>query len=320
MTQNKDGKVKVAVFGHGFLGKWHAQKASVLESAELVLIVEPNREQHDSIRQSYPHSEVVESFHGHEDKFEAAVIATPTSIHHELCRELLKASKHVFCEKPMTSTYAQALELTDLRTEYLVFQVGHSERCHPVWERENLWRPFTQGAASFEFSRVAPFKGRATDVDVVQDLMIHDIDLMLWLTGEDPISVEAKGFKIRTDRWDHVEANFTFASGKKARISVGRNHVTEERQARFINEAGVVELDLMHEKIKSCSKDAPPGPEGVELVELEKRDHLLIEQEHFYRSILEHSPAFVGIEAGAKAVLLIEKTLQSVEKSQRIEL
>jgi predicted dehydrogenase len=320
MAENEESKVKVAVFGHGFLGKWHAQKASVLESSELTLIVEPNPEQHDSIRQSYPNAEVVETFHGHEEKFEAAVLATPTSTHYQLCRELLKASKHVFCEKPVTSTYAEASELKELIAEHLVFQVGHSERCHAVWERENLWRPFTQEAASFEFSRIAPFKGRATDVDVVQDLMIHDIDLMLWLSGENPISVAAKGFKIRTDKWDHVEADFSFASGKKARITVGRSHVVEERQARFINEFGVAELDLMSEQIRSCARDAAPGPEGVDLIQLEKRDHLLIEQEYFYQSILEHSPPFVGIDDGANAVYLVEKTLQSLAQAQSIEL
>lgn len=315
-----DKKVKVAVFGHGFLGKWHAQKAELLKSSELVLIVEPNLNHHDQIKQSYPNAIVAETFHGHENKFEAAIVATPTSIHYGLCCELLKASKHVFCEKPVTSTYDQALELEKLKTEYLVFQVGHSERCHAVWENEQAWRPFTQGAASFEFSRVAPFKGRATDVDVVQDLMIHDIDLMLWLTGEDPISVSAMGFKIRTDKWDHVSADFMFASGKKARITVGRNHVIEERQVRFINNVGAVELDLMSEKVKSCSKECAPGPEGVELLELEKRDHLLIEQEHFFRSILEHSPAFVGLLDGAKAVYLVEKTLQSLDQGQSVEL
>lgn len=318
MSQNE--KVKVAVFGHGFLGKWHTQKASVLDSSELVLIVEPNLQLHDQIRQSYPNVQVVESFHAHEDKFEAAVIATPTSIHHQLCKELLNASKHIFCEKPVTSTYADAQELKELKPDHLVFQVGHSERCHPVWERDELWRTFTQGAASFEFSRVAPFKGRATDVDVVQDLMIHDIDLLLWLSGESPTSVNAKGFKIRTEKWDHVEADFFFASGKKARLTVGRNHVAEERRARFINEAGVAEMDLMCEQLKTCTKHAAPGAEGVQLLELEKRDHLLIEQEHFYRSILEHSPAFVGLEEGARAVLLVEKTLESLDKGQSIEL
>lgn len=320
MAHKKGGKIKVAVFGHGFLGKWHAQKSSLLESSELVLIVEPNADQHNLIQKSHPSVEVVKNFQGHEDKFEAAIIATPTSLHHDICRDLLKASKHVFCEKPMTSTYNQAQELIDMKKEHLVFQVGHSERCHPVWENENLWRPFTKGDASFEFSRIAPFKARATDVDVVQDLMIHDIDLMLWLTEEKPVSVDAKGLKIRTDKWDHVEANFTFPSGKRARLCVGRAHVTEERQVRFVNEFGAVEFDLMQEKIKCCPKDAPAGPEGVQMIQLEKRDHLLIEQEHFFRSILEHSPAFVGIEAGAKAVLLVEKTLESVEKSQKIEL
>lgn len=317
---NQKNQVNVAIFGHGFLGKWHTQKAKVLESSQLKLIVEPNEKMHQEISETYPDVKVVTDFRGHEDLFEAAIVATPTSIHFDLCLDLLKSEKHVFCEKPVTSTYKQSLELQKILPSYLVFQVGHSERCHEVWEKDQSWRPYLEGKASLEFTRVAPFKGRATDVDVVQDLMIHDLDLLVWLTGEKPVSVEAKGYKIRTDKWDHAEALYTFASGKKARIIVGRNDVADTRKARFVNDQGVVEIDLAQEKIRISSKSSAPGDDGVELVECQKRDHLLIEQEHFYNSILEHSPAFVGLNEGIQAVYLVEQTLKSMETEQKVEL
>lgn len=309
-------QVRVALFGHGFLGKWHAQKAHAIESSKLTLIVEPYEAYHDDIRKLYPDTLVVRSCDGHEDLFDAAIIASPTSYHYDLCEKLLRLSKHVFCEKPVTSTYAQAQSLRPLLREELVFQVGHSERCHQVWEERAKLAPYLESDSLIEFTRVAPFKGRATDVDVVQDLMIHDIDLMLWLTDENPVSVEARGFKIRTDYWDHAWAKFHFSSGKTAIITVGRNAVAEQRTVQFTHHTGCLQVDLFRGKTLESSALS----ETVVEKEYPKRDHLLMEQIAFYQSILRNEEPFVSFEDGRRAVYVVEKTLEAISKGRVVEL
>src|SRR5690606_27312243 len=118
-------------------------------------------------------------------------IVTPTSTHFELCDYLVKQGKHVFCEKPLCAFYDEVLKLETVLKEDKVLQVGHSERCHKAWEV--LKEEFSEISApwALKINRVAAFKGRATDVDVVQDLMIHDIDLLLFLMKKKPISVKA---------------------------------------------------------------------------------------------------------------------------------
>lgn len=309
-------QVRVALFGHGFLGKWHAQKANVIESSILTLIVEPYIAYHDDIKNLYPNALVATSVEGNEHLFDAAIIASPTSYHFELCEKLLKLSKHVFCEKPVTSTYEQTEKLKKLIREELIFQVGHSERCHQIWEERERLAPYLEGDSLIEFTRVAPFKGRATDVDVVQDLMIHDIDLMLWLTEEKPLSVEAKGFKMRTDFLDQAWAKFSFASGKTVVINVGRNAVQEQRTVHLTQKSGCLMVDLFRGKIfEASSKD-----NAIFEKDYPKRDHLLMEQTAFYQSILKNQDAFVNFEDGKRAVYLVEKTLESINKGKVVEL
>lgn len=309
-------QVKVALFGHGFLGKWHAQKANAIETSVLTLIVEPYEAYHDDIKKLYPNTVVAKSLDGHEHLFDAAIIASPTSYHFDLCEKLLKLSKHVFCEKPVTSTYEQTEKLKKHIREELVFQVGHSERCHQIWEDRERLAPYLEGNSLIEFTRVAPFKGRATDVDVVQDLMIHDIDLMLWLTDERPLSVEAKGFKIRTDFLDQAWAKFSFASGKTVVINVGRNAVEEQRTVQFTQKSGCLMVDLFRGKLFEAS-----GSEtAIFEKDYPKRDHLLMEQTAFYHSILNNEDAFVNFEDGKRAVYLVEKTLESANKGKVVEL
>jgi predicted dehydrogenase len=161
-------KVKVAVVGHGHLGRWHTQKADQLEDSELVAIVEPYNQ--EEIRKQYPHVKVVNQLKDVIDEIDAAVIVTPTSTHFELTKYCLEHKKHVFCEKPLCSTYEEAQALGEF-TSGLKLQVGHSERCHQVWESVSPLIDKIEGKKTLKINRFAPFKGRATDVDVVQDLM-----------------------------------------------------------------------------------------------------------------------------------------------------
>jgi predicted dehydrogenase len=154
-------------------------------------------------------------------------------------------------------------------------------------------------------------------VDVVQDLMIHDLDLLVFLFGETPVSVESVGFKMRTNRYDYVSSNFKFKSGNRATITVGRNQTKEVRELEISNKSGTLLVDLMRNEIQEALGSSA-GPEFVSLDKYEKRDHLLLEHKHFYDSIIHHKKPIVSLEDGLLAVSLIDKVIESVEKGVEV--
>lgn len=310
--------VKVALVGYGHLGRWHAQKVDALDSSELMYIVESFEKNALSAKSAHPNSNVVSSYENIIDEVDAFIIATPTSTHFEIARELVFKGKHVFVEKPVCETYEQACELKDIaKDKNIVVQVGHSERFHKAWELI-LNKSFFKGDSTIEIKRVAPFKGRATDVDVIQDLMIHDLDLLLYLFDESPVAVESTGYKIRTKYWDYVSSIFHFESGKKATITVGRNQVEEIRSVDIVNSEGHLKIDLMNGKILEALGKFEDT--FVESADYEKRDHLYLEQERFYDSILSGVDPVVSIDDGIKALELIQKVQLSLEKKELVKI
>ena len=176
-------KVRVAVLGYGHLGKWHCQKVEAYKDvAEFVAIVEKFPAGQEAAKASHPGVKVVSDIKDIINEIDAAFVVTPTSTHFELVKYLLENNKNVFCEKPLCSNDQEAHALAKLAEgKDIVLQVGHSERFHEAWLKlrsrfQKLPTPFT-----VRINRSAPFKGRATDVDVVQDLAIHDLDLVLYL-------------------------------------------------------------------------------------------------------------------------------------------
>lgn len=312
-------KIRVAVIGYGHLGKWHAQKAEAFpEMAELKYIVEKFPAGIEAAKAAHPNVTVVDDISKAINDIDAAFVVTPTSFHFELVEYLIKNKKHVFCEKPLTETTPQALKLKELLSgKDLVLQVGHSERFHQAWERKENYKQFFSSPAHITLKRVAPFKGRATDVDVVSDLMIHDLDLLVYLFGEKPVSVESIGFKMRTNRYDYVSSNFKFKSGNKATITVGRNQTKEVRELEISNKAGTLLVDLMRNEIQEAL-GSMAGPEFVNLDKYEKRDHLMLEHKHFYESITMHKKPVISLEDGLLAVQLIDKVIESLESAREI--
>jgi len=314
-------KLRTAVIGYGHLGKWHAQKAEAFpEQAELKYIVEKFPAGQEAAAKAHPNARIVDDISKCIDDIDAAFVVTPTSFHYEIVEYLLNHNKHVFCEKPITETTEQALRLqTLLKSHPVVLQVGHSERFHQAWERKDEYKHFFDAPAHITLKRVAPFKGRATDVDVVQDLMIHDLDLLVFLFDETPVSVEAMGFKMRTNHYDYVTANFKFKSGNRATITVGRNQTKEVRELEISNHAGTLLVDLMRNEI-SEALGKEPGPQYVNTGTYEKRDHLLLEHKNFYNSILQKKAPIITLEDGLTAVRLIDKVLESARKNIEVML
>ncbi len=313
-------KVRVAVIGYGHLGRFHAQKACALSDAQCVAIVEPFAENQKKAREAHPQLKVVADVKEVLGEIDAAVVVTPTSLHYDVVEFLIKNKKHVFCEKPLTATYEQALQIKKLSeaNPQLVIQVGHSERCHEAWERREEFKNFFDKAGTARLNRLAPFKGRATDVDVVQDLMIHDIDLMLYLFREMPHKVEASGYKIRTPKYDYACAEFSYKSGRRVIITVGRNHVEEVRHLEVTNEAGCLMVDLFRNEIIVADGKAQGSDDFVKKMTYNKRDHLNLEQEAFYKAILNKTAPMVTVDDGLKAIKLLDLVMLSLEKKTAV--
>jgi predicted dehydrogenase len=312
-------KVKVAVLGYGHLGKWHCQKVDNCENAELVAIVEKFEASQKIAKEKHPHAEVIDNVESVLDKIDAAVIVTPTSTHFELVKFFLQKGKHVFCEKPLCNHYEEALELEKLVNETgLTLQVGHSERFHSIWGKvKELIEP--NDKLFININRVASFKGRATDVDVVPDLTIHDLDLIYYLTGKEAKSLKAVGKKLRTDKYDFARVEVNFSDGSEAVITSSRNHVREVRDIEIYTSNGCIYVDMMTNEFYYADKVAPEG-NYVVTESYQKRDHLQLEHDHFYSSILNKEKPIVDIEDGKKAVLLIEKSVEALNTGSTIQL
>ncbi len=308
-------KVRVAVLGYGHLGKWHCQKVDAHKDvAEFVAIVEKFPAGQEAARSNHPHVKIVSDIKDVINEIDAAFVVTPTSTHFELVKYLLENNKHVFCEKPICSNDDEASKLAEIaKGKNVVLQVGHSERFHEAWDtlRERL--QMLTPPYSIRINRVAPFKGRATDVDVVQDLAIHDLDLLLYLFKQKPIEVVARGHKIRTENWDHANIYLKLEDDCEAFIVVGRNSVKEMRDLEVISKEGMLTVDLFANKIYDATSTQFPDGTYVHEQTYNKRDHLLLEHGHFYQSVLEQKPAVIGLKDGMNAVHLVDSTLKSMK-------
>lgn len=314
-------KIRVAVLGYGHLGKWHCQKVQAhAQEVEFIAIVEKFPAGQEAARTNHPTVKVVSDISEVIHQIDAALVVTPTSTHFELVKYLLENNKHVFCEKPLCSNDDEGKKLSSIaKLKKVVLQVGHSERFHQAWETllpelQKLKTPYT-----VRINRVAPFKGRATDVDVVQDLAIHDLDLLMYLFKQKPVSITATGNKIRTSKWDHANIHLKLENNCQAFIVVGRNHVKELRDLEVVSPDGMIMVDLFANKISRAPADKLPDGTFVKEESYEKRDHLLLEQKYFYESIRSNSSAIIGLKDGLAAVHLIDCTLQAMDHLKSVE-
>ena len=305
--------IRTAIIGFGHLGKWHARKSLTLEKElpiKLSVIIEPSEAVREEASKEFPDCQLFSSIEDAIAHFDAAIVVSPTSTHLEVMEPLLRGKKHILCEKPMVASLVEAKKLRNfLEGQALVFQVGHSERYRPVWEAYAKL-PFNEtGPLSVRINRLAPFKGRANDVDVARDLMIHDLDALNILFKEPPILLFAHGKKYRTNHWDFVSASFHFPkSGSFAQVTAGRGLPNEIREVEIVGNAGSCHLDLLRNEIRYCSKG-----EATKTLTFGESDLLLDEQKEFFNAIIECRKAKISFEEGYRAVFMVDKVLQAVE-------
>jgi predicted dehydrogenase len=300
-------KLRTAVVGVGYLGRFHAQKHRALDSVELVGVCDRDAERCRSVAAELG-TDAYLDYRELPGKVDAVTIAATTAEHFALARFFLEHGVHVLVEKPMTRTSAEAELLTKLADERgLKLQVGHVERFNPALlaARETLTT-----VRFIECHRLAPFKGRGADVNVILDVMIHDLDVILSLVDSEPTQVSAVGIPVLMDDIDIANARIEFASGAVANVTASRVSTSAQRRFRIFQHSQYVSIDFGSGEVRRVTKQAewregaPPLKE--ESWNLEKGDALLAETKAFVASILEDKPCVVSGGDGLAALRLAE--------------
>jgi len=326
-------RLKFAVIGAGRLGGFHAEKLARHPQVELVAVVDPLAAARERVAEAC-RTEARADYRGLAGELDAAVIAAPTRLHHQVAMELLRAGVHVLVEKPMCATRAQAEELVDLaRSNGLVLQVGHVERFNPAFHAAAAR---VRDPKYVEAVRAGSFTFRSTDIGVVLDLMIHDIDLVLSLVQSPLRRVEALGISVLGGHEDVANARLEFACGCVAALSASRVSYEAVRRMQIWSFEGFAAIDfasrvatLVHpsETLLRRRFDIDRlSPEQAdyyrqhlagehlrrERLELAAVDALAMEVEDFIASILTGRSPRVAGEAGRDAVAVAEMILARI--------
>lgn len=296
--------LRCAVIGVGYLGKFHAEKYIKTPNTQLVAVCDNHQSQANSIANQlqvdavYDYRELI-------GKVDAVSIVTPTKSHFEIAKFFLENHVHVLLEKPITSTVAEADELIALaKVSQCILQVGHLERFNNVLKAVEPW---INDPKFIESTRLALFNPRGTDVNVMLDLMIHDIDIIQTLVKSPIKSIRANGAAILTNTTDIGNARIEFENFCVANVTASRVSLRNERRMRIFQADAYITLDLNTKHISIHQKgegEMLPGiPEIISKEQtLEKGDAILAEIMAFADSILLGKPVAVSGEDGRKAL------------------
>jgi predicted dehydrogenase len=300
-------KLRTAVVGVGYLGRFHAQKHRALDSVELVAVCDRDVERGRSVAAEVGTTAVAD-YRALLGQVDAVTIAATTAEHFALTKFFLEHGVHVLVEKPMTRTSAEAAVLTKLAEQRkLKLQVGHVERFNPalVAARETLTT-----VRFIECHRLAPFKGRGADVNVILDVMIHDLDVILSLVDSKPTSASAVGIPVLMDDIDIANARIEFANGAIANVTASRVSTTPQRRFRVFQPNQYVSIDFGNGEVRRVTKDGEwregTTPLREETWNLEKGDALLAETKAFVDAIVTDQPCVVSGADGVASLELAE--------------
>lgn len=303
-------ELRTAVVGVGYLGRFHAQKYAALPGSRLVAVVDAREEARAAVAAELG----VEALADHHEllgKVDAVSVVTHTPAHYDIAADFLRAGAHVLVEKPITTTVGQAQGLIDLAREAgCVLQVGHLERFNAAILAAE---PSLHDPRFLECHRLAPFRERGTDVNVVLDLMIHDIDIVQSIVRSPLASVDAVGTPVFSGQIDIANARLRFENGCVANVTASRVSLKTERKLRVFQDDAYLSMDLQ-QKILTVIRKRPeggaPGPLPVVIEEhnLGQGDALRAEIESFLECV----------RTGRKPVVSGEDGLAALETASRI--
>jgi len=312
--------IRTAVIGVGYLGRFHAQKYASLPNSQLVGIADPSA----AAREALAGELKVAAHANYRDllgKVDAVSIVTPTPLHYEVAKAFLEAGASVLVEKPMTVTIEEGERLIEVAAKAKrVLQVGHLERFNAA---VLAVQPALTVPRFIESARLAPFKQRGTDVDVVLDLMIHDIDLILSIVRSEVVSVDAIGTSVFSNEIDIANARLRFANGCVANATASRVSLKTERKLRLFQDDAYMSLDLQQKILTVIRKGNGIGADGMPQVAIEENtyeqgDALKAEIEAFLEAIATgRAPPVTGgdgLLALRTAVNIAEQVASSMSK------
>ncbi len=288
----------------GYLGRFHAQKYSQLPACELVAVADGREEVRKAVA-AETGAQAVADYRELLGKVDAVSVVTPTPAHFEIADAFLASGAHVLVEKPITETPGQAKALIAQAAKHgKILQVGHLERFNAAVLAAE---PYISSPRFMECHRLAPYKERGTDVNVVLDLMIHDIDLVQSLAGSEIESIDAIGSPVFSGEIDIANARIRFANGCVANTTASRVSLKTERKLRIFEDAAYISLDLQQKILTLIRKREgvpQPGqlPVSIEEANLEQGDALKSEIESFLDCIRNNKRPIVSGEDGLRAL------------------
>lgn len=308
--------LKAGVLGAGHLGKIHLKLLNLSENYELIGFYDASKEVRDAISSQLGYT----AYDTEEALIQACDVVdvvTPTTYHYSSAVKVIKAGKHLFIEKPITHTLAEAEELLSLAKEYNVLgQVGHVERYNPAFMavRSSIDNPMF-----IEAHRLAEFNPRGTDVPVVLDLMIHDIDAILSVVKSPVKSVNASGVSVISETPDIANARIEFQNGCVANLTASRISMKNMRKARFFQRDAYISVDFLEKKVEVVKmKDAPKDPDDFAMIlqnaegvrkqiyfenpDVPSNNAILDELDAFAKAIKENSTPTVSLQDGTEAL------------------
>jgi len=308
--------LKVGVLGAGHLGKIHLRLLNESPEYNLIGFYDPDAENGKEVESEfgYPYFENMDSLM---DKVDVVDIVTPTLSHYECAKKAMEKGKHVFIEKPITNTLEEAQELLIIENANQVKgQVGHVERFNPAFTavKNNILNPMF-----IETHRLAEFNPRGTDVPVVLDLMIHDIDVILSVVNSKVKRINASGVSVISNSPDIANARIEFENGCVANLTASRISLKNMRKSRFFQRDAYISVDFLEKQVEVVKmKDAPEKPGEFDMVlqnaegdkkqiyfenpEIPKNNAIQDELESFAESIKNDSTPTVTLKQGAQAL------------------
>jgi predicted dehydrogenase len=301
--------MKVGVIGTGYLGRLHARILTEIPEATMVGFVEPN----DGIASEVASSLNIQRFDSVDalaKKIDCAIVATPTSSHFDVASQLMNAGCDVLIEKPITATVDEANRLIELaEKKNRIVQVGHVERYNPAIVAV---ADLVQHTRYFEAERLGVFVGRSLDIDVLLDLMIHDLNLVLSLLRQKVVEIRAVGVPVLTDKVDMTNVRLELANGAVANLTASRVSQERVRKQRFFTHEMYLSVDTKEQEVKGYRL-----ANGIAPIDLpvEKKEPLRAENEAFLECVRTRTRPIVSAQDGLDAVELALRVGDAIEQS-----
>jgi len=319
--------LKIGVFGVGHLGKFHLNNWKEIKDIELVGFYDPNDVAAQEVSEKYQLPRFLDP-ERLMDACDAVDIIAPTNFHFELCEKAIKRGKHVFVEKPLANTMDEARILVKLVKESNVkMQVGHVERFNPAYLAT---RDLNLNPMFIEVHRLAQFNPRGTEVSVILDLMIHDIDIILSLVKSEVKHISASGVAVMTDTPDMANIRIEFNNGCVANLTSSRISMKKMRKMRLFQKDGYIGIDFLNKKTEiirlktpqdldafTFDLDTPHGKRSIAILNpnVPEVNAIKMELEKFRDAVLDNTPTVVSEVDGYRAMDIAHQILNKIKNA-----